>query len=341
MERLLVTGGAGFIGSAFVRHVLDQEPETRVVTYDALTYAGHPENLRGLPRAEQHHLVVADVADAKALGRAFQEHAPTAVVHLAAETHVDRSHDDALRFVRTNVLGTQCVLDACHRAGIRMLHVSTDEVYGSVKAPKKSLPSDPLRPTSSYAASKASADLLALAAQQTRGQDVILARCTNNYGPRQTPEKLIPLMITRALRGEELPVYGDGLQVRDWIHVEDHVRGLLLALRKGRPGAVYHFAGRSPHRNIDVVHAIVDLAGASRKLVRHVGDRPRHDRRYALEDRQTRKELAFEPQVPFDQGLADTVEWYRRNETWVETVCGPALAAFLTKNYAGRGVLGR
>jgi len=335
-RRILVAGGAGFIGSAFVRGLLAAEPETRVLTFDLLTYAGHRENLEDLPGADRHELVCGDIVDADAVRAAFDAFGPTALVNLAAESHVDQSLLAAPRFVRTNVLGTQVLLDACRAAGIRMLHVSTDEVYGSLDAPQAATPSSPLAPSSPYAASKAAADLLALAAWRSHGQDVVVTRCTNNYGPRQMPEKLIPLMTLRAFAGESLPVYGDGRQVRDWIHVDDHVDGLLAALRRGRAGAVYHFAGATPLENLDLVAAILRRSGKSGAVVRHVADRPGHDRRYALDDAATREELGWAPRVVFEEGLDAAVSWYRGHPGWCRAVAGDELRAFLERNYAGR-----
>lgn len=335
-RRVLVTGGAGFIGSAFVRRLLEAEPETRVLTFDLLTYAGHRENLEDLPGAGRHALREGDIADADAVAQAFDAFRPAAVVNLAAESHVDRSLLAAPRFVRTNVLGTQVLLDACREAGVRMLHVSTDEVYGSLEAPQAATPASPLAPSSPYSASKAAADLLALAAWRSHGQDVLVTRCTNNYGPRQMPEKLIPLMTLRACAGEPLPVYGDGRQVRDWIHVDDHAAGLLAALRRGRPGAVYHFAGDTPLENLALVESIRRHAGETGAVVEHVTDRPAHDRRYALDDAATRRELAWAPRVGFAEGLAATVAWYRAHPAWCRAVAGEALRIFLERNYAGR-----
>jgi dTDP-glucose 4,6-dehydratase len=335
LDRVLVTGGAGFVGSALVRRLLERHAQARVVTYDLLTYAGHLANLEGLPD-ERHAFVRGDVADPAAVAEAFRAHRPTAVVNVAAETHVDRSLEDAQRFVRTNVLGTQVVLDAAHAARVPMVHVSTDEVYGSIAEPSRAGPDAPLAPTSPYAASKAAGDLLARAAVRGRRQDVRVTRCTNNYGPRQMPEKLVPLMVLRARRGERLPVYGDGLQVRDWIHVDDHADGLIAALVAGRAGAVYHFAGGAPRRNLDVVREICRAVGAAESLVAHVEDRPDHDRRYALDDAATRSELRWSPRVRFEEGLAATVRWYGENEAWCRAVASADHDAFLERNYAER-----
>ncbi|MDJ0976482.1 MAG: dTDP-glucose 4,6-dehydratase [Planctomycetota bacterium] len=338
-ERLFVTGGAGFIGSAFVHNALAASPDAHVLTYDALTYAGHELNLEGADPA-RHRLVVGDVTDAQAVHAAIEAFAPEAVVHVAAETHVDKSLQDPYVFLRTNVTGTQVLLDACHAHGIRMLLVSTDEVYGDLPHPERATPETHLRPSNAYAASKAAADLLALVAVKTRDQDVILVRCTNNYGPRQLPEKLIPLMILRAAAGESLPVYGDGRQEREWLHVEDCARGLWRALQAGQAGAVHHLAGGAHRANLDVVRAIVDGVGADAAQITHVADRPAHDRRYALDDHASREALAWAPRVAFDDGLAATIEWYQANEAWCRAVASEALAAFLARNYGNRTELG-
>jgi dTDP-glucose 4,6-dehydratase len=330
--RVLVAGGAGFIGSAFVRRLLAAEPATEVLTFDLLTYAGHRENLDDLADPGRHRLRIGDVADPAALAGAFADFRPTAVVNLAAESHVDQSLFAPARFVRTNVLGTQALLDACREADVRYVHVSTDEVYGPIPAPRAAGPDAALAPTSPYAASKAAGDLLVQAAWRSHGQDAVTTRCTNNYGPRQLPEKLVPLMTLRALAGEPLPLYGDGRHERDWIHVDDHVAGLHAALRRGRAGAVYHFAGEGPRANRDVVWAILSETG-SRSEVRLVADRPGHDRRYALDDAATRRELAWAPTVPFAAGLAATVAWYRDHPAWCAAVTGPELRAFLAAQY--------
>jgi dTDP-glucose 4,6-dehydratase len=334
--RILVTGGAGFIGSAYVRHVLAADGGAQVLTYDLLTYAGHLANLEGLSDPDRHEFQQGDIADPDGVAAAFASFRPTVVVNFAAESHVDQSLLDPARFVRTNVMGTQVLLDACRGAGVRMVHVSTDEVYGSLREPEAAVPASPLRPTSPYAASKAAADLLALAAARSHGQDVVVTRCTNNYGPRQLPEKLVPLMILRALAGEDLPVYGDGHQVRDWIHVTDHAAGVHRALERGRGGRVYHFAGRTTVPNLEVVGSILEAAGTAEARIRHVEDRPGHDRRYALDDGDTRQELDWAPRTPFDRGLAETVDWYRRNHPWVQKTASPELRAFLDRNYADR-----
>ncbi len=320
---LLITGGCGFIGSNFIRLVLAERPDTRVVNLDKLTYAGNPANLADLPpdRAARYSFVKGDIADAPFVGELFATRSFDAVVHFAAESHVDRSIADASPFVVTNVMGTQVLLDAARRAGVpRFVHVSTDEVYGSLGAEGAFREDTPLAPNSPYSASKAASDLLVRAAHVTFGQDTVVTRCSNNYGPYQFPEKLIPLMISRARKGEALPVYGTGANIRDWIHVEDHCRGVLLALEKGRPGGVYNFGGASERTNLDVVRAVLRLVNRPESLIRFVKDRPGHDARYAMDFSLAARELGFAPVRSFEQGLADTVAWYESHGEWVEQV---------------------
>ena len=320
---LLITGGCGFIGSNFLRLVLAERPDTRVVNLDKLTYAGNPANLADLPpdRAARYSFVKGDIADAPFVGELFATRSFDAVVHFAAESHVDRSIADASPFVATNVMGTQVLLDAARRAGVpRFVHVSTDEVYGSLGAEGAFREDTPLAPNSPYSASKAASDLLVRAAHVTFGQDTVVTRCSNNYGPYQFPEKLIPLMISRARKGEALPVYGTGANIRDWIHVEDHCRGVLLALEKGRPGGVYNFGGASERTNLDVVRAVLRLVNRPESLIRFVKDRPGHDARYAMDFSLAARELGFAPVRSFEQGLADTVAWYESHGEWVEQV---------------------
>ena len=320
---LLITGGCGFIGSNFIRLVLAERPDTRVVNLDKLTYAGNPANLADLPpdRAARYSFVKGDIADAPFVGELFATRSFDAVVHFAAESHVDRSIADASPFVVTNVMGTQVLLDAARRAGVpRFVHVSTDEVYGSLGAEGAFREDTPLAPNSPYSASKAASDLLVRAAHVTFGQDTVVTRCSNNYGPYQFPEKLIPLMISRSRKGEALPVYGTGANIRDWIHVEDHCRGVLLALEKGRPGGVYNFGGASERTNLDVVRAVLRLVNRPESLIRFVKDRPGHDARYAMDFSLAARELGFAPVRSFEQGLADTVAWYESHGEWVEQV---------------------
>lgn len=320
---LLVTGGCGFIGSNFIRLVLAERPQTAIINLDKLTYAGNLANLADLPpdQARRHTFVKGDIADRALVTELLSRNAFDAVVHFAAESHVDRSITDATPFVTTNVLGTQVLLDAARQAGVpRFVHVSTDEVYGSLGEQGAFREDTPIAPNSPYSASKAASDLLVRAAHVTFGQNTVITRCSNNYGPYQFPEKLIPLMIGRARRGEPLPVYGTGANVRDWIHVEDHCRGVLLALEKGRSGTVYNFGGASERANIDVVRALLRLLDQPESLIRFVKDRPGHDLRYAMDFSLAQRELGFVPAKTFEQGLAETVAWYQTHAAWVEQV---------------------
>ena len=321
--RILVTGGCGFIGSNFIRLVLAQCGKTEIVNLDKLTYAGNLANLADLPpdQARRHRFVKGDIADRAMVSSLLAQEKPDAIVHFAAESHVDRSITDASPFITTNVLGTQVLLDCARQAGIpRMVHVSTDEVYGTLGPEGRFREDTPLAPNSPYSASKASSDLLVRAAHETFGQNVVITRCSNNYGPSQFPEKLIPLMTGRARRGEPLPVYGSGTNVRDWIHVEDHCRGVLLALEKGRPGGVYNFGGDAERANLDVVRAILRLTGRDESLIRFVKDRPGHDLRYAMDHSLASRELGFSPLKNFEAGLEETVRWYESHDEWVRQV---------------------
>ena len=320
---LLVTGGYGFIGSNFVRLVLAERASWRVVNLDVLTYAANTENLADMSRAAEeagrYRHVRADVADARAVAALFAEERFDAAVHFAAESHVDRSIEDAAPFMRTNVLGTGVLLSAALEKKVGMfVMISTDEVYGPVDLgdPRRFGEDDPMSPTSPYAASKAGADLLAQAYFRTHGLPVVVTRCTNNYGPFQFPEKFLSLMITRALTGGRLPIYGDGLYVRDWIHVEDHCRGVLAALERGAPGAVYNFAGGEERANVDVARMILRRTGRDETALETVPDRPGHDRRYAIDDSRARRELGWAPARSFEQGLDETIGWYRSHEPW-------------------------
>ncbi len=350
---VLVTGGAGFIGSNFVLGWL-RDTGTPVVNLDLLTYAGNPANLASLERDERHQLVVGDIGDNTLLHSLFREHRPRAVIHFAAESHVDRSIVDPGAFLRTNVEGTQRLLEASRaywstlentdRERFRFLHVSTDEVYGSLG------PSDPAfteqtqyAPNSPYAASKAASDHLVRAYHHTYGLPVLITNCSNNYGPFQFPEKLIPLMILNAIAGTELPVYGDGRNVRDWLFVEDHCAAIRTVLAHGRPGEVYNVGGASERTNLQVVHALCDELDAClppvtprRELIRFVTDRPGHDRRYAINADKIERELGWQPAMPFEQGLKRTVRWYLDNMEWVDNVKTGAYLEWLQTNYAER-----
>jgi dTDP-glucose 4,6-dehydratase len=335
--RLLVTGGAGFIGSAFVRHLVAQRPEAHVVTLDKLTYAGNLENLASLDGHPRHHFVHGDICDGPLVRSLLQTHGIGTLVHFAAESHVDRSILAPDAFIETNVRGTATLLDAARATGLgRFLLVSTDEVYGDIDAPLEADERFPLRPSSPYAASKAAADLLALSYVRTYGLPVVITRASNTYGPYQFPEKLIPLMIANALEGLPLPVYGDGLQVRDWLFVEDHCRGILAALERGRDGEVYNIGGHCALPNRVVIERILDRLGAPPALMQTVADRAGHDRRYALDCGKIARDTGFVPEVPFDAGLARTIAWYREHEAWTNRVRSGEYREYYRKNYAWR-----
>jgi dTDP-glucose 4,6-dehydratase len=338
--RWIVTGGAGFIGSCFVRRALTEKWANEVQVIDALTYAGNMENLEPVLKDPGFSFARADIADAHAmqeiLGRGGD-----AVFHFAAESHVDRSIESATQFVRTNVVGTQVLLDAARAHQIkRFVHVSTDEVYGSLALGEAQRFNEkmPLEPTSPYSASKAASDLLVLAAHRTHGLDVVVTRCSNNYGPYQFPEKFIPLFITNALDQKPLPLYGDGKNVRDWIHVDDHVMGLKLAFEKGRPGEVYNLGGECERANIDIARAIVTAVGVDAKLIQPVKDRLAHDRRYAIDPTKARRELGFIPGVAIEKRLAELVAWYREHRPWWTCIKAGEYQQYYERMYANRSV---
>ena len=318
MTKLFVTGGAGFIGSAFIRVALEELPDCEIVNFDALTYAGNPDNLAGLDE-RRHRFVHGDIADRAAVMDALEE-GTDAVVNFAAESHVDRSIASADEFLRTNVLGTQVLLDAARaRRVARFVQISTDEVMGSLPEDDASFftESSPYAPNSPYAASKAAAEHLVRAAHHTFGLDAVITRCGNNYGPRQFPEKLIPLVIANAIDDQPIPVYGDGRNVRDWIYVDDHCRAILQALRRGRAGEIYNIGARNERRNLEVVEAILDALGKPRTLIKFVKDRPGHDRRYAIDPTKVETELDWRPQETWESGLRRTIQWYAENQAWV------------------------
>ncbi len=333
--KVLVTGGCGFIGSNLVRFLLRERPEWTVVNLDNLSYAGLGENLADLAGDARYRFVKGDICDLPLLRRVFAEERPAAVLHLAAESHVDRSIQESALFLRTNVEGTRALLDCAREAGTpRFVHVSTDEVYGELGPEDPPFTEEtPLRPNSPYAASKAASDLLARAFWRTYGVPVVITRCSNNYGPYQYPEKLVPLMITNAIEGKPLPVYGDGRNVRDWIWVEDHCRGLLAALERGRPGETYNFGGIAERENIEVVREILRLLGRDRSLIQFVKDRPGHDRRYAMDVRKAAAELGWRPEVAFEEGLARTVAWYQANRAWWERLKSGAFREYYRRQY--------
>jgi len=334
---VLVTGGCGFIGSNLVHHLRAKRPDWLVVTLDSLTYAGNLENLAALEADPRHVFVKGDVCNRELLEHVMALHRIDAVLHLAAESHVDRSILGPEVFVRTNVLGTQVLLDACRVGKVRrFVMVSTDEVYGSLGPTGAFTERSPLQPSSPYSASKAAADLLSLAYGHTFGLDVVVTRCSNNYGRYQFPEKLIPLMIVNGLHDKPLPVYGDGGNVRDWLHVEDHCEALLAVLERGRAGEVYNIGGGAERKNIDLVRTLIHLLGKSEQLIRFVADRPGHDRRYAIDPTKIRTELGWSPAHTFEQGLAETVRWYVDHATWWEHVNSGAYREYFDRQYRAR-----
>jgi dTDP-glucose 4,6-dehydratase len=333
----LITGGAGFIGSAFVRLALASSPRIRITNVDALTYAGNVENVAPVSGDPRYHFVRGDITDRTLMHSLFDEVQPEVVVHFAAESHVDRSILNPGAFVNTNVMGTWTLLETARTHGVeRFIHISTDEVYGSLEEPIEADEEFPLRPSSSYSASKAGSDLLALSYHTTYGLPVIVTRASNNYGPYQFPEKLIPLMVSNALEGAPLPVYGDGRQVRDWLFVEDHCRAILSLIEAGRAGEIYNVAGNASLTNLEVIEHILDATGAPASLVRHVTDRPGHDRRYALTSEKLTRETGWFPRTGFRAGIAATVEWYRRNNGWIERVKSGEYQRFYHRNYGDR-----
>jgi dTDP-glucose 4,6-dehydratase len=333
---VLVTGGCGFIGSNLIRHIIAYRPGWRVVNMDSLTYAGNPANLADLQGTPNYVLVEGDIAEAADAEMVFQTYSPWAVINCAAESHVDRSLDHGKDFVRTNVLGTQVLLELARSNDCRFLQVSTDEVYGSLGPQGKFTEDMPLCPSSPYAATKASADLLVLAAFHSYGQDVVITRSSNNYGPYQYPEKLIPLMITNSLDSLPLPIYGQGSNVRDWIHVADHCEGLVAALEEGKSGRVYNLGGDGEETNLKVVQMILGLLQKPESLIRFVSDRPGHDGRYALDFRRAQTELKWEPNTGFERGLRDTVTWYVENREWWESIKIGAYRQYYAHHYDSR-----
>jgi dTDP-glucose 4,6-dehydratase len=337
MSKLLVTGGAGFIGSAFIRMCLSGDSRFGVVNLDKLTYAGNLANLEGVAGHPHYRFIHGDVCDAALLDRLIAEERPDAIVHFAAESHVDRSILAPTPVFETNLRGAFTLLEAVRRHRIaRFLQVSTDEVYGSLEPPLEAAENFPLRPSSPYSASKAGADLLALSYFQTYKTPVVITRASNNYGPYHFPEKLIPLMIANAFEGRPLPVYGDGMQVRDWLYVEDHCYGIRAVLEKGRDGEIYNIGGNCSLPNLEVVRRILRATSTPDSLIQFVTDRPGHDRRYALSSAKVQRETGWEPQVGFDEGMARTVDWYRRNTDWVARVRSGDYLNYYARNYANR-----
>lgn len=349
MKNILVTGGAGFIGSNFVQYILDQEDDICLINLDLLTYAGNLENLRNCENDPRYHFVKGDVRDRDLLQELFTKYDIDTVVHFAAESHVDRSITEPEVFLTTNILGTQALLDAAkahwklepdnkysrdYREGVRYLQVSTDEVYGALGKAGMFTETTPLSPNSPYSASKASADLMVRAYHQTFGLPVNITRCSNNYGPYQFPEKLIPLMIHNAENNKSLPVYGDGMQIRDWLHVKDHCAAIWTVLKRGRVGEIYNVGGNNEKANIEIVRLILHSLGKSEDLITYVQDRPGHDRRYAIDNTKITTELGWKPAYTFEQGIAETIKWYQAHQEWMERIVSGAYAAYYEKMYS-------
>ncbi len=335
---ILVTGGCGFIGSNFIRLLLGNEsPHLQVgtlVNLDKLTYAGNMENLLGVDNDSRYRFVKGDIAQEKLVSRIMQESRIDVVVHFAAESHVDRSILDSSPFVQTNIVGTQVLLDASRHANVkRFVQVSTDEVYGSLGDDGFFTEQTPLAPNSPYSASKAAADLLVRSYCHTFDFPGIITRCSNNYGPYQFPEKLIPLFISNARNDRPLPVYGDGRNIRDWIHVSDHCKGILKALEQGKPGQVYNFGGRCELQNIELTELLLELLDKPKSLIQYVNDRPGHDLRYAIDCTKAESELNWAPEIEFEKGLKETVQWYLENEPWAERILSGEYRKYYQQQY--------
>ena len=336
--RLLVTGGAGFIGSNFVRYALGEHADVEIVNMDALTYAGNLENLEGLEEEGRHRFIKGDIAVADDVAAAFGAGGFDAIVSFAAETHVDRSlHVDVEPFIRTNIVGTQRLLDAARTHGVaRFVQVSTDEVYGSLGPSGQFSETSPIQPNNPYAATKAAADFMVRAAHESHGLDTVITRCSNNFGPYQFPEKLIPLMVANALEDKPLPVYGDGLHVRDWIYVLDHCSAIDTVLRKAAPGSVYNIGGGHDVPNIEIVKLILQLLGKPESLIKYVEDRPGHDRRYAMDAALLRADLGWQPAHTFEDAMDATVRWYLDNRAWWEHIRSGEYVRYYDKLYGER-----
>ena len=351
MRKILITGGAGFIGANFVQYILDHEQDcVLLVNLDLLTYAGNLENLKAVENDPRYVFIKGDVRDKALVDKLFDEYDFDTVVHFAAESHVDRSITEPELFLTTNIIGTQALLDAakCHwnlepenkycrtyRPGVKYLQVSTDEVYGALGKTGMFTENTPLSPNSPYSASKASADMIVRAYYETYGLPVNITRCSNNYGPYQFPEKLIPLMIHNALEDKPLPIYGDGMQIRDWLHVKDHCSAIHSVLTKGRIGEVYNIGGNNEKANLEIVRLILQELGKPENLITYVQDRPGHDRRYAIDNAKITTELGWKPQYTFEQGICETIQWYLEHQTWVERITSGDYQNYYQKMYGG------
>jgi dTDP-glucose 4,6-dehydratase len=337
---LLVTGGAGFIGSNFIRHILNKYSEYRVINLDKLTYAGNLENLTGVDKDPRYAFEKGDICDKTRVQLCVMRYEIDAIINFAAESHVDRSILGAAEFVQTNIVGTNVLLEVAKELKIkRFLQVSTDEVYGSLGLTGLFTEETLLHPNSPYSASKASADMLALAYQHTFGLPVVLTRCSNNYGPYQFPEKLIPLMIANALNDKSLPVYGDGMNIRDWLHVKDHCSAIDGVLHRGRIGEVYNIGGNNEKPNIEIVKLILQNLGKPESLITYVKDRLGHDQRYAIDSSKIQRELGWQPSYTFEQGIAETIKWYMNNQTWWKRIISGEYKEYYKLLYGGREVV--
>lgn len=348
MKTLLVTGGAGFIGSNFVKMMVKKYPDYIIINIDALTYAGNLENLSDIATAVNYSFIKADIRDREVMNQIFEKYHIDMVVNFAAESHVDRSIEEPEVFLTTNIIGTQVLLEAAkkhwknnpndkyckeYRSGVKFLQVSTDEVYGALGENGLFVETMPLMPNSPYSASKASADMITRAYYETYGLPMNITRCSNNYGPYQFPEKLIPLMINNCLKEQELPVYGDGMQVRDWLHVSDHCTAIDTVMHKGKTGEVYNIGGNNEKANIQIVKLIIETLGKSDNLIKYVKDRPGHDRRYAIDNTKITNQLGWEPAYTFEKGIQETIQWYLDNTKWVDNVLSGEYEAYYNKMY--------
>ena len=338
--KMIVTGGAGFIGSSFVQYEVKNHPEDEIINLDLLTYAGNLESVKPVENAPNYRFVRGDIADREFIFRLFEEEKPDVIVNFAAESHVDRSITDPEIFVRTNVVGTTTLLDACRKYGIKRYHqVSTDEVYGDLPLDRPDLfftEETPLHTSSPYSSAKASADLFVMAYHRTYGLPVTISRCSNNYGPYHFPEKLIPLVISRALNDEEIPVYGKGENVRDWLYVTDHCSAIDLVVRKGREGEVYNIGGHNERTNLDVVKTILKALNKPESLIKYVTDRPGHDLRYAMDPTKIETELGWKPEYTFDTGIPVTIQWYLDNKEWWEHIVNGEYTKYFDNMYGKR-----
>lgn len=349
MKTILVTGGSGFIGSNFVKIMVKRYPDYKIINIDALTYAGNLENLSDIKDVANYEFIKADIRDKKAIDDIFKTQNIDMVVNFAAESHVDRSIEEPEVFLTTNIIGTQVLLDTAkkywkinpndkycseYKDGVKFLQVSTDEVYGALGSTGMFVETMPLMPNSPYSASKASADLIVRAYHETFGIPVNITRCSNNYGPYQFPEKLIPLMINNCLNEKDLPVYGDGMQIRDWLHVSDHCSAIDTVLHKGKVGEVYNVGGNNEKANIEIVKLIINTLGKSENLIKYVKDRPGHDRRYAIDNTKITTELGWEPVYTFEEGIKETIQWYLDNTTWIENILSGDYSNYYEKMYS-------